>query len=125
MKLPSYERVWKVEKKIYSLGNIHLPAPIKPMDFLYYAAVLGIVLLLDSIIPVLQPVPWIIKYLVVPFLLVRFLQKKKFDGKPPQKFLIDYLRYLGNRGRQLESFRFTAHKPKERIRLRWDCSFRN
>ena len=81
MKLYSYEKVWKVEKKIYSLGNIHLPVPIKPMELLYYAAVLGIVLLLDSMIPVLQPVPWIIKYLIVPFFIVKFLLKKKFDGK--------------------------------------------
>lgn len=124
MKLYSYERIWKVEKKIYSIQNIHLPAPIKPVELGYFLLVAAIVFILGRILPFLVPVPPVLKYVVLPVGLTKFFMKKKLDGKSPPKFFIDYLIYLANRNNSREFFRIIERRRKKAIKLNWNCTSR-
>ncbi|HCC34541.1 MAG TPA: hypothetical protein DEQ02_02435 [Ruminococcaceae bacterium] len=124
MKLNSYEKVWKVEKKIYSLANVHLPFPIKPVEMGYFLATALILFILDKITPLLFFLPALLKYVVMPYGIMKFLLKKKLDGKPPQKYFIDYFRYLLDRKSDLEFYRQTEQQSEE-IKIHWDCTSRN
>ena len=124
MLLYSYEKVWKVEKKVYSIQNIHLPAPIAPAQFGYFAVVLLIVFVLCKIFPFLEIVPALIRYLAVPFLLTQFLMKKKLDGKAPHRFFADYIKYIFTRSTPLQFFRRVSVSGAAVIKLNWNCGTR-
>ena len=91
--LRTYGKIWNHEKKIYSIDNIKLLVPINPSELLYFAVGLAIAALLSNI-PIFAAIPVMVRYLLLPFGLMKFLTKKKLDGKMPHHFLIGYLRYL-------------------------------
>ena len=70
VKIYSYTKVWKVEKKIYAISNISLPLPINPYDFLAFIGVALIVLIFCKIIPALNVVPVVIRYIAIPITFV-------------------------------------------------------
>jgi hypothetical protein len=86
---------------------------------------MGVVGILDRILPFFSIIPPILKYLVIPFSLTQFLMKKKLDGKAPQKFFLDYTIYLFSRTRNIEFFRTTEREAKNVIKLDWRCTCRN
>lgn len=91
--LRSYATVWKYEKKVYSIDSLKLWVPLAVNDLLFF--VLGLVLmLLVSKIHIFTMIPWIIRYGMIPFLVMKFFTKMKFDGKLPHKFALGYLEYM-------------------------------
>jgi len=122
--LYSYEKVWKVEKKIYAFQNLRLPVPIVPAQLGYFVAIFIVVSILDRVFPPFTVIPPVLKYLALPFALTQFLIKKKLDGKNPIKFLIDYIIYLFTRTRDVEFFRATQPEARDTIKLDWRCSCR-
>lgn len=91
--LRSYATVWQYEKKLYSIDSLKLWVPVAANDVLFF--VLGIVLMVIlSRVPVFAAVPWIIRYGIIPYLIMKFFTKMKFDGKPPHKFALGYLEYM-------------------------------
>ena len=92
--LRTYKSTWKCERKLYAIDRIRLPIPVNLDDAAYLALGLLITILLLKIFPFLNEIPFIIRYILLPYGLMKFLTKKKFDGKLPHKFLIGYLEYL-------------------------------
>ncbi len=91
--LRSYATVWQYEKKLYSIDSLKLWIPVAANDLFFF--VLGIVLMVIlSKIPIFTAIPWVIRYGVLPFLVMKFFTKMKFDGKPPHKFALGYLEYM-------------------------------
>lgn len=92
--LRAYNSAWKYEKKLYAIDKIRLLVPINVDDAAYFVLGLLITMLLLKIFPFLNGIPFIIRYVMLPYGLMKFLTKKKFDGKLPHKFLMGYLEYL-------------------------------
>lgn len=124
VRIYAYNKVWNVENKIYAIQNIILPAPISPQEFLYFMITAGITFLLGSLIPAVAGIPFILRFLVIPYLITQFLTKKKLDGKKPQKYLMDYVKYAFSRNEYLERLQTRTGKKREKIKLCWVCGTR-
>lgn len=127
MKLKSYEQIWKIETKIYSIGKIRLLIPISPIDAGYFTAILGIVSLLSWLLPFFGYIPVIPRFLILPYLGTLFLRRKKFDGKNPLRFVIGYLKHFPQKGQSFELFH-TANKHNvgtQTHKLVWNCTARD
>lgn len=122
VKIYSYTKVWKVEKKIYAISNISLPLPINPYDFLAFIGVALIVLIFCKIIPALNVVPVVIRYIAIPYACVHYLMKKKVDGKNPIMYFIGCMVFLfAGKGRYIQHFK--AHNERESKEvIKWNCS---
>ncbi len=120
--LYSYSKVWNVEKKVYSLFDVILPAPINPYTILVFIFVLLGFMGLERLFPVLAKIPTILRYMVFPYLSAQYLMKKKLDGKNPIKYLLGIILYLiTERGFYIE--RFTKYPSvEETIKIDWKCS---
>ena len=77
----SYRKVWFVEKKIYAFQNIVLPFPIAPYEVLEFLAVVGAMLVMGRIFPILNNIPVVLRYGMLPYVTVKYLMKVKLDGK--------------------------------------------
>jgi hypothetical protein len=89
--LRSYRSVWKIERKIYSIEGIKLLFPVSPNEVLYFAVSLGIAYLIAKVIPFMGRAHFVLKYVLIPFGIMKFLTKQKLDGKMPHKFFFDYV----------------------------------
>lgn len=93
--LRTYNKAWKFERKVYAIDDIRLPFPVNPDEIVYLVCGFLLTLGILKVLPFLNGIPFIIKYLVLPYGLMKFLTKKKFDGKLPHRFLIGYIDYVG------------------------------
>lgn len=120
--LYSYSKVWKVEKKVYSLFDIILPAPINPYTIVVFIFVLLGFMGLERLLPILTKIPVILRYLVLPYLSAQYLMKKKLDGKNPLKYLLGIIIYLITE-RSFYIEKFTKYPAvEESIKLNWKSS---
>lgn len=122
IRISSYNKVWKIENRIYAIQNIALPVPVKPREVLYFFVIFAIMLLLNLLIPGIRYVPTILKFVVVPFLLSQFLLKKKLDGKMPQKYLYSWLIYIFTKNQYIERFKEIPDNKDNKIKISWVCS---
>lgn len=76
-------------KKIYAFQNIVLPFPIAPYEVLEFLAVVGAMLVMGRIFPILNNIPVVLRYGMLPYVTVKYLMKVKLDGKNPVKFFAD------------------------------------
>lgn len=122
IKLYSYKKFWRVEKKIYSFQNIVLPVPVNPYDVLYFMIVFFISFLIGKIIPAYLTVPVVIRCIAIPYAVTNYIRKKKLDGKNPIKYFRDYIKYIfTEKGNYFEGFKKNVNR-KEVIHLSWKCS---
>lgn len=91
--LRTYSSVWNVETKIYSIENFKLLVPIKPREAVYFILGFAITKLILTVLPFFQGVPFVIKWLLIPYGIMKFLTKQKLDGKLPHKFFIEYVMF--------------------------------
>lgn len=117
----SYKKVWNVEKKIYSISNIALPAPVNPYDMLAFLGMDLFMLLLGRVIPITAALPAVLRFIAIPYGAARFLMRMKLDGKNPVKYLMGAAPFwLTEKGYYVQLFR--SHRDKsERLALKWDC----
>ena len=118
----SYAKVWKVEKKIYNIGNIVFPVPIELWGGVYLISSAFCSYLLQKLFPVITVVPVVIRLGLLPYGIMYLMRKMKVDGKNPVKYLAGGIIYLAHdRYRYLE--RFMQHQGRtERLVLDWNCS---
>lgn len=122
IKIYSYTKVWKVEKKIYSISNIPLPRPINPFDLLGFIGTALFMLIMGLIIPVTANIPAVIRFIGIPYGITNYLMKKKLDGKNPIKYFAGCIRYwITTKGNFIQAFRNHQEK-KENVTLTWNCS---
>lgn len=118
----SYSKVWNIEHRIYSIGNINLPVPVQPYNALYFVLSCGFVVALCRLLPIISLLPGVIRYFVFPYAITVFLRKKKLDGKNPIKYFIAYIKYqLFERGRYFEHFKSFSDRATT-YQLKWICS---
>lgn len=122
VKIFSYTKVWRVEKKIYSISNKPLPRPINPYDLLAFAGVVLFMIILEHILPFMTAIPTVIRYVGIPYMIVVYLTKKKLDGKNPIMYFGGCIIYFfTTRGTYLQRFKKYPDK-QEKINLNWNCS---
>ena len=118
----SYSKVWKVEKKIYTIQNLVLPVPIDPWQVLYFVLTCEVFNMIFGVLPGVHNVPVVIRSMILPFLVSRFLLTKKLDGKNPIRYSIGIIRFLAwEQGKVMERFHLIASKSHT-IKISWNCS---
>lgn len=119
--LRTYEKIWKTPFKIYSIENIKLLFPINPWELLYFGIGLLIVFVLGKILPFIQAIPFVFRFILLPYGVMKFFTKIKLDGKQPHKFFFDYLVYAVS---PKKSERFQPYKEPKKIRFVTPVVFR-
>lgn len=114
--LRTYGKMWKFERKIYAIGDIKMPVPVNPDEAVYFVAGVLMIVGLAKIVPIVNSIPFIVKYVAIPYGLMKFMTKKKFDGKLPHRFLIGMIDYIGQpkcfaRFQEKESYKPIVFKP--------------
>ena len=112
-----------MEKKIYAFQNIVLPFPIAPYEVLEFLAVVGAMLVMGRIFPILNNIPVVLRYGMLPYVTVKYLMKVKLDGKNPVKYFCGYLRFLFTRKECIERFRICRDHGVT-VRINWNCGRR-
>lgn len=122
IKIYSYRKVWKVEKKVYALQNLRFPFPINTNEALEMIAVGLFIFILGYIITPINRIPLLLRLVAAPYIITQYLMKKKLDGKNPLKYLLGCLVYVFTvRGRYLQRMKSYADK-REKVKLSWNCS---
>lgn len=119
IRIKSYSKFFKYEKRIYSFGNWILPVPLIVVDIVYF--ILGLIMMsvLITLIPAMNGIPWALKYVGAPIGFMRFFRTAKLDGKNPAFYVVDMLRYwLYDQGQYIECFKVYPRKNKGEA-IRW------
>lgn len=122
VRVRAYNKVWKLDNRIYAIQNLVLPVPVSTREVGYCLAAMGVMFLLQAIIPIVQYVPSVIRFLVIPIAVTQFLLKKKLDGKPPLKYFAAWINYIFTREEYIERFQSHTGKKNEKIKIDWFCS---
>lgn len=91
--LRTYGSVWNIERKIYHIEGLKLLVPLATNEVIYIIVSLIVSIFLIKVVPFYNRLNWIIKFVIVPYGLMKFLTKQKLDGKYPHKFFVDYMIY--------------------------------
>lgn len=120
--LYSYSKVWNVEKKVYALFDVILPAPVNPYTIVVFIFVLLGFMGLERLIPGFSKIPTVLRYLALPYFIAQYLMKKKLDGKNPLKYLLGVILYfITERNFYIENF--TKYPSgEETFKIDWKCS---
>ena len=120
--LYSYHKIWKIEKKIYAIQNIVLPIPIDPWELLYFGATWVVCNVIFGLLPGVSNIPVMIRSIMLPFAISKFLMTKKLDGKNPLRYMLGVITFLFvEQGKSVEFFHTTPDKEAT-IKLTWTCS---
>ncbi|WP_051623600.1 TcpE family conjugal transfer membrane protein [Clostridium hydrogeniformans] len=92
--LRTYGSVWNIERKIYSIDGLKLLVPIAINELAYFALSIVVTFILVKFLPFFNNLHFVIKFLAVPFILMKFFTSIKLDGKLPHKFMWDYCVYI-------------------------------
>jgi len=106
--LKTYSKLWNMPFKIYSIDNLKLIVPVKPWEALVFIVCLLFMVLISSIMSFINipiSIPWIVKYVLLPYGLMKLVENLKLDGKKPYKFLFDLFIFL------LKPKRYERFKP--------------
>lgn len=89
-----YNRVFRIEKTIYSIQGINLPRPVSYRQIGFFLIGLFLMLILN----LFPPIKWVdynlVKFVGFPLLFTWFFTHKKLDGKAPHRFIIRYIEHL-------------------------------
>ena len=120
--LYSYHKIWKIEKKIYAIQNIVLPIPIDPWELLYFGATWVVCNVIFGLLPGVSNIPVMIRSIMLPFAISKFLMTKILDGKNPLRYMLGVITFLFvEQGKSVEFFQTTPDKEAT-IKLTWNCS---
>ena len=120
--LYSYHKIWKIVKKIYAIQNIVLPIPIDPWELLYFGATWVVCNVIFGLLPGVSNIPVMIRSIMLPFAISKFLMTKKLDGKNPLRYMLGVITFLFvEQGKSVEFFQTTPDKEAT-IKLTWNCS---
>ncbi len=122
IKISAYNHAWQIENKIYAIGNLKLPVPISITEVAYFGIIAAVILVLSILIKPLAYIPAIIRFAIFPFLLTKFLLKKKLDGKAPQKYFMGWLQYLATKNDYIERFSTVSKNKNKSVKIRWQCN---
>jgi hypothetical protein len=122
--LRPYTQIWRLPFRIYSIDNMKLPIPINPWDAGYFLTGILMVYLFTNFTELLHipfyKIPIIARYSIIPYLVLKFFQVVKPDGKKPHRYFIDRL-IFAFKCKEHEKFKpIKIAKPyKIRIKIRF------
>lgn len=108
--LRTYNSVWKIDRKIYSIEGLKLLFPIIVNQLPYWGASILITFVFIKVIPFFDRLHFVIKYILVPYGIMKFFTSIKLDGKLPHKFMYDYAVFA------LNSKHYNRFKPIENVK---------
>jgi len=118
----SYSKVWKIQKKIYTIQNFVLPMPIDPWQLLYFGVTWFVCVIIFGSLPGLKAIPAMLRHIVFPYFISRFLMTKKLDGKNPLRYAMGVIVYLfAEHGKRMEHFKMRPVQSRP-VKLNWSCS---
>lgn len=100
--LISYNKIYTLDQKLYSVGNIKLPQPVQMHTAIAFLITVIVVFIVTAMIPI--PIPGAIKYLVIPYLLAKKITVSRRDGKSLYKYYIGYIPFLLEKKIEIERF---------------------
>lgn len=110
--LRTYAKAWDFETVIYTVGDIALPFPINLTQLGFFGASLFLCFIIFAILPSFNIIPGVIKYLVLPFLLMKAATRLKVDGKKPYLWLLGEFKYLFLETKTLSRFKKYREEPE-------------
>jgi len=116
-----YDKAWKIENRVYAIGNIVLPFPIEPKEILYFFVSAFAVYGLSQIFPPLKNIPVILRYAVMPFGFMKLLVKLKLDGMDSVTFFRTLIVHLFTYRLYTENFREYSSKEYVEVKPDWWC----
>ena len=93
MRIRTYAQVWRLERVIYQIEGISLPFAVTVQQVGVFFTVAAAMALLARILPFLDQIGLVGRYLLIPALASWFLTQQKLDGKAPHRWLWGMLRY--------------------------------
>ena len=120
--LRTYAKAWDFERVIYSFGDAKLPFPINLTQLGFFSASFVICLIIFAILPSFNIIPGVIKYLVLPFLLMKAATRLKVDGKKPYLGIEGEFKYLFMETKTMSRFKKYREEPEFRFKtqgLHW------
>lgn len=107
--LKNYNKVHNVEQNWYSVGSIKLPAAVNPTVAGCFILVAGCILLINKIINI--PLPEIVKFCIIPYLITRNIKESKKDGKSLLRYYKSYIPF-----KLREKVEYERFKPVEKLK---------
>ncbi len=108
--LVSYQKIYDVEQKLYTIGNFRLPQPIQMHTAIALLIVALVMVIINNIINI--PVSGLIKYGLVPYFIAKKITISKKDGKTLYKFYLSYIPYLFTKNERIERFKSCSKLKK-------------
>lgn len=90
----SYAKIWTMPLKIYAIEKTRLIIPVSLWDAVFFIIWELIFITLNFLVPPFHSVPNTIKFLLVPYLLMKFMSLVKLEGKQPHKYFFDLLVFM-------------------------------
>lgn len=90
--LRTYHKLWKMPFKIYSIDNLKLIIPINPWNAAVFSLTVLFMILVSKILFFIK-IPFVFKYLIIPWGITKIVDTVKLDGKKPYKYFWDMLRF--------------------------------
>lgn len=90
----SYAKIWTMPLKIYAIEKTKLIIPVSLWDALFFIIWEFIFLIINFLVPPFHSVPNTIKFILVPYLLMKFMSLVKLEGKQPHKYFFDLLVFM-------------------------------
>jgi len=91
--LSTYNKLWKMPFKIYSIDNLKLMVPLNPWDVLVFFICIILMAILGKILFFIK-IPFIFKYGIFPLAITKIVDNVKLDGKKTYKYFYDMARFL-------------------------------
>jgi len=88
--IPTYKRVWKIERVMYKIDRIKLIRPVSYWQLGYFV----LALIFIAATGIFNFLPVMVRYLLLPIAVSFYLSKAKHDGKAPHRWIITYVKYL-------------------------------
>lgn len=110
--LRTYAKAWKFDTVIYSVGDVTLPFAVNITQAGFFAASLLITMIICAVIPPLGKLPFMIKFVIIPFAGMKAATSLKLEGKQPHKWIFGFFKYLVIQPKLLSRFKkYTSPKP--------------
>lgn len=87
----SYAGIWTMPLKIYAIEKTKLIIPVGIWDALFFVVWELIFLMIDFFVPMFKSVPISVKFVLLPYVLMKFMMFVKLEGKQPHKYFYDLL----------------------------------
>lgn len=105
----TYEKAWNFDTVIYAVGDRPLLFPINLTQIGFFLVSLALLFVFYQIFPFLKIIPGIsnklVRYGLLPYLLMKFAMKQKVNGKQPHQWMIGELKYWFSQPKKLCRFK--------------------